>query len=189
MRVATPDIDITGVVPTLRGVFKEIDRARGEGVALIDKIGRAVGSIDDTIGNEGESLEGAARAERTRARSGVVYEVSALQMETAGADVADLQRSILTKAFFEISVPLLDVLSGRVRVKRGEADGGGGKSPSAQDGSTEIEAGVEESSWWSEVVGLLGFRKYIRDIVALIAPGVPIDRGKEDAVGTVEHEA
>lgn len=76
-----------------------------------------------------------------------------------------------------------------MRVKRGEADGGGGKSSSAQDGSTEIETRVKESSRWSEIVGLLGLWKYIRDIVALIAPGVPIDRSKEDAIGTVKDEA
>src|SRR6202040_1242679 len=99
------------------------------------------------------------------------------------------QGSILTNAFFEVSVPLLDVLSGGVRVKRGEADGGGGKSSCAQDGSPEIETGVEESSRWSEVVGLLGLGKYIRNIVSLIAPGVPIDRSKEDAIGTVENQA
>jgi hypothetical protein len=62
VRVATTDTDITGVVPTLRGVFEEIDRASGEGVALVDKVGGAIGSVDDTVGNEGESLERAARA-------------------------------------------------------------------------------------------------------------------------------
>ncbi len=78
MRVATPHIDIAGVVPTLRGVFEEIDRAGRESVALIDKVGGAVGSIDHTVGNEGESLERAARAQRARTRSGVVDEMSAL---------------------------------------------------------------------------------------------------------------
>jgi hypothetical protein len=95
VRVATTDIDITGVVPTLRGVFQKIDRARGEGVALIDKVGGAVGSVDDTAGNKGESLERAARAERARTRSGVVDEMSALQMEAAGTNIADLQRRVL----------------------------------------------------------------------------------------------
>lgn len=100
MRVATANIDIAGVVPALRGVFEEIDRAGGESVALIDKVGGAVGSIDDTVGNEGQGLERAARAERAGTRSGVVNEMSALQMEAAGTNIAGLQGSVLTKAFF-----------------------------------------------------------------------------------------
>src|SRR5437899_12914163 len=110
-------------------------------------------------------------------------------MEAAGADVADLQGSILANAFFEVSVPLLDVLSGGMRVKRGEAESSGGKRSFAQDGSPEIKSGIEESRRRSEVVGLLRLREYIRDIVALIAPGVPVDGGKEDAIGAVKNKA
>ena len=112
-----------------------------------------------------------------------------MQVEAACAKVSDFKRGARSKALFYLRVPLLDVLGGCVRVKRSEADSGGGKNPSSQDGSTEIETVAEESSRWSEVVCLLGLRKYIRDIVALIAPRVPIDRSKEDAIGTVKDNA
>ena len=78
MRVATPNVDVTGVVPALRGVFEKVDRAGGEGVALIDEVRGTVRSVDDTVGNERKSLERAARTERARTGSGVVDEMSAL---------------------------------------------------------------------------------------------------------------
>src|ERR1051325_3045918 len=59
--------------------------------------------------------------------------------------------------------------------------------PSKADGrlskyrSAEIEMRGQNSCCWREVVALLSFREDIRNIVALIAPGVHVNRSKENS--------
>src|SRR5580765_9000212 len=68
-------IHVAGVIPALRGVFEQVDGADWEGLALNDSVG-AAGSQDGS-GYEAQSVERATRAERSRARRGVVDEVRA----------------------------------------------------------------------------------------------------------------
>src|SRR5882762_11552815 len=48
--------------------------------------------------------------------------------------------------------------------------------------------GSQDSSGGSEVVALLGLREHIRNVVALVTPGIHIHRGKEDAKGGVHYQ-
>src|ERR1041385_2601970 len=42
MRIASADIDVASVVPTLRGVFQQIDGAHRKGLSLDDRVGTSL---------------------------------------------------------------------------------------------------------------------------------------------------
>src|SRR5215475_4357887 len=112
----------------------------------------------------------------------------ALEVEAAGADVTDFERGVGVQAFLHRGVPLLDVLRGGMWIEGGETDGGCGKRAGTENGRAEIHARVEQRGGRGEVVGLLRFGKYEGDIVALVAPGILVDRSKEDSVSGVDDE-
>ena len=175
MLEAAADVDVAGVVPALGGVLEQVDGGDGEGVGDADDVGRQGG-----VGDEADLAEGSAGLNGTGAGLRIVDEVGALKVPTAGAEVADLDGGRGAELFFDVGGPLLDVLRGGVDLHRGEADGG-----LAEDGGSEVETG----EGGLEVIALIGLGKDVGDVVALIAPGVHVDRGEEDAVGGMDDEA
>src|SRR5690348_3963329 len=105
--------------------------------------------------------------------------MSALKMHAVRAEISDLEGGVLTEALFDGEAPLLNVLSGRVSLHAGEADGS-----NAEDWRCEIEAGQGRG----EVVALLRDGKNIRNVVALIAPAVHVHGSEENAVGAVKND-
>src|SRR5260370_35875699 len=83
------------------------------------------------------------------------------------AEVSNFKRCLVAQALFNGSAPLLDVLRRRVQIERGEADRG-----HAQHRLAKVEPGGDEPGRRGKVIGLLGLREGIRNIVTLIAPGV-----------------
>ena len=64
----------------------------------------------------------------------------------------------------------------------------------AENGAIEVErrpglGGGEQRSRRSEIVELLGFRKNKGNVVALIAPGIQVHGGKENALRAVENDS
>src|SRR5436309_11566578 len=66
-----------------------------------------------------------------------------------------------------------------MRIHGRKADGG-----LAQHWSPEIKS----VDGWSEIVTLLGFRKHIRNIVALVAPGIHVNGSKEDSEPAMDNQ-
>ena len=88
----------------------------------------------------------------------------------------------VAEALFHLSVPLLNVLRGRMWIESGEAHGRSRQRACTQHRSAKIQPIRKERGRRREIVRLLRFRKYIRDIVPLVAPGVLIHRREEDSV-------
>ena len=70
-----------------------------------------------------------------------------------------------------------------------EAHGGRRQRAVTQHRRTEIESVGKQRGGRREIVRLLRFRKYIGDVVALVAPCVLVHRREEDSVSRVQHEA
>src|SRR5882762_6808138 len=81
MRIAAADIHVTRVVPTLRGVFQQIDGADRESFTL--HYGGGAARRQHRARHKSKRLEGAPRAKRTRSGESVVDQVRSLQVETA----------------------------------------------------------------------------------------------------------
>ena len=75
-----------------------------------------------------------------------------------------------------------------MRIERRKTHGGGRQRARAQNRSAKVEARIEQSGRRRKIVGLLCFRKNVRNVVPLIAPGVHIDRRKENAVGRMQND-
>src|SRR5690242_9292633 len=101
-------------------------------------------------------------------------------MVAARALITHLHHKISRKRFLHREAPLFDVLRMRARIQRAEAD-----DSLTQNWRSEIKAGEA----WDVIITLKSFRKDIRRIVALIAPGVHVHRRKEDAESATEHDA
>lgn len=114
------------------------------------------------------------------ARLGIVDEVGALQVESAGAEVTDFDRGFRTELLFKRDAPLLDVLRRRVELNPGEAHDG-----RAQDRRRwEVErrdAGHEGVSATSAETP--------RARCGVDCTGVHVDRSVEDSAGDVGHHA
>ena len=76
--ITSPDVHIAGVIPTLRGVFKLVDRADREGGAGDRDIRGEDGVID-----KADSRMGTSRLDQARARLRVVDEMGALKVKSA----------------------------------------------------------------------------------------------------------
>ena len=101
-------------------------------------------------------------------------------MEAASAQITDLDGRFRSQLLFDRSTPLLDILRRRVQLKGGEAG----------HGCADHRRGeVERSDRGNEGIALRGLGEDERLVVALVAPGVHIDRRVEDAVGNVRHKA
>src|SRR5258708_2061316 len=118
MRIPAADIHVSGVVPALSGIFEQINGADRESFALHHSRGAAWRQHGSR--NKCERLERTPRAKRTRSGESVVDQMRSLQVETARADVADFERSVLPKAFLHRAVPLLNVLRRRVGIECSE---------------------------------------------------------------------
>src|SRR6267142_6444583 len=81
MRIAAADIHVTRVVPTLRGVFQQIDGADRESFTL--HYGGGAARRQHRTRHKSKRLEGAPRAKRARSGESVVDQVRSLQVETA----------------------------------------------------------------------------------------------------------
>ncbi len=81
MRIAAADIHVTRVVPTLGGVFQQIDGTDRESLTLHD--GGSAARRQHRARHKSEHLEGAPRAKGTRSGERVVDQVRSLQVETA----------------------------------------------------------------------------------------------------------
>src|SRR2546423_12275576 len=110
-------------------------------------------------------------------------------MNSAGTEVADFERRRAPQAFFYRRAPLLDVFGGSVRIEGGEADGGLPKYSWPKIQRRLRLGGREQSRRGREVIELLRFGKNVRDIVALIAPGVEVDRSEEDSIRCVQDDS
>src|SRR5712664_809754 len=115
MRIAAADIHVTRVVPTLRGVFQQIDGADRESLTLHNGSGAA--RSQHRAWHKSKRLKGAPRAKWARPGESVVDQVRSLQMETTRADVAEFKRGVLPEALLHGAVPLLDVLRGSVGIE------------------------------------------------------------------------
>ena len=73
MRVSAAHVYVTRVIPTLRRVFQQIDRADGKGLALDDGVG-ATGHENRTR-DKAQRMERTPRPERSRSRRRVVDKV------------------------------------------------------------------------------------------------------------------
>src|SRR5690242_19051196 len=121
-------------------------------------------------------MERSPRSNRSRSRRRVVDQVRALQVYPVSAEVPDLNRGAAAQALLERAAPLLNVLRRCMRFLAGEADG-----CLPQRCLPEIQLRRVKRGWRREVVGLLRFGKYVRNIVTLVAPGVHIHRGEENS--------
>src|SRR5205823_3625622 len=99
-------------------------------------------------------------------RKRIIDEMGPLQMYSVVAEIPEFQRGLVSQALLHREAPLLNVLRRSMRVHGRKADGG-----FAQHWSPEIKP----VDGWSEIVTLLGFRKHIRNIVALVAPGIHVN--------------
>ena len=170
MRIPAPHVDVARVIPTLRAVLQQIDGADRKSHALNHGIRAA--RRQSGVRDKRKRLEWAAGTERPRTRKSIVDQMRALQVEATRSEIPEFQRSVAPQAFLHGSIPLLNVLRRRVRVEGRETYGRGRQRSDAEHGRAEIQAGVEESSRRSEVVSLLGFREDVRNVVALITPGI-----------------
>src|SRR5260221_5550245 len=194
MRVSAADIDIAGVVPGLRGVGEQVDGADGSAQRAGGATCRRSRRNGDACGQAGvcdefQELERAARPDGAGAWRRVVDEVGALEMNAASTEVAELESGFAAETLFDGGAPLLDVLGGRVGIEGSEADSG-----FAEDGGSEIQRGLrlrggQQGCRRREIVELLSLRENVGNVVALVAPGVEINRSEEDAVRAVENEA
>src|SRR5438128_10734471 len=101
-------------------------------------------------------------------------------MKAASCQIANFQRRILPKALLHRTIPLLDVLRGRMWVERREAHRRRWQRALTQYWSTEVESTRKQGCGRREVIRLLCFRKDIRHVVSLVAPGILVDRCNED---------
>lgn len=110
-------------------------------------------------------------------------------MEAAGTEIANFNSGIRPETLFYLRVPLLDVLSGGVRIKGGKANGGRSQRALAQDWRAEVERAGVERCGRGEVVSLLSLREDVRNVVPLVAPGILIDGREEDSISSAEHKS
>ena len=106
-----------------------------------------------------------------------------MQVDAVRAEVAEFERGRGPETLLDGQAPLLDVLRRRVRVEGGEADG-----RASEHGLTEVEVRRDYPCGGREIVALLRFGEDVRDVVALVAPGVHVNGRVEDAEGPVEHK-
>ena len=109
-------------------------------------------------------------------------------MEATCSQIANFEGRVLPKTFFDLPVPLLDVLGGGVRIKCGKADRGRGQRAGSEHGRAEVQTLRKERCGRCEVIGLLRLGKNVGHIVALVAPGVLINGRVENPVGAVEND-
>src|SRR5579871_1141519 len=174
VRILAAYVDVTRVIPTLCRIFESIDSADGKSLALNRGSGAARGQ--NRSRHKAQSLERAPRTKRSGSRRSVVDEVSPLQVESARAKIADFDGSLGTETLLNLAVPLLNIFCRSVRIESGEADCGRRERSLAQNRRTEIQAVRKQRRGRCEVVGLLGLRENVWNVVALIAPGVLVDR-------------
>src|ERR1700758_2162151 len=105
MRIAAAQIYEARVVPTLRRVRQQINRADRESLTLHDGSGAA--RRQHCARNKRKRLEGTPRTKRSRPRKSVVDQMRPLQVKPARTDVADFQRGVLPEALLHRAVPLL----------------------------------------------------------------------------------
>src|SRR6266478_1913774 len=163
VRIPAADIHVSGVVPALRGIFEQIDGADRESFALHH--GGSAAGRQHRSRNKCERLERTPWAKWTRSRESVVDQMRSLQVETARADVADFERSVLPEAFLQRAVPLLNVLRRGVGIERSETHSSWCQCARAKNGSAEIHTRVEERRWRREVIGLLCLRENVRNVM------------------------
>ena len=90
--ILAPHVHVAGVIPTLRRVLEQVDRAHGKSLALDNGVGIAAGRQHGAA-DKGKRLEGAPRSNRARSRRSIVDQVSALQVKTARSQIAYGQRT------------------------------------------------------------------------------------------------
>src|SRR5258706_16180722 len=107
-----------------------------------------------------------------------------LQVQSMRSQITKFQGSLFAQTLLDRGAPLLDVLRLGIELDRGKADRG-----RAQHGRRKVEVAGYDAGRWREIIALLCFRKYIRNVVSLIAPGIHVHRGKENAEGPVDHDS
>src|ERR1700722_516687 len=110
---APTNIHVARVIPALGCVFEQVDGADGKGGACNRDIGRK-----DGIWNEADLWMRPTRLNQSRSRLRVVDEVRSLQVNAARAEIAKFHRGISRYQLFKRCAPLLNVLRGRVQLKR-----------------------------------------------------------------------
>src|SRR5579884_43214 len=186
MGISAAHVHVGRVVPALCGVLQQVDRAHWKGLALEDRVGAA--RSENRSWNKRKCLERPAWTQRTWSGRRIVDQVRALQVQPARAEVADFDRCIPAESFLHGCVPLLDVLRWRMRIKSRETNSGGGQWSRAQHRRPEIETRREQRRWRREVVGLLRLWEDVRDVVALIAPRIQVNRRVEDAISAAQDQ-
>src|SRR4051812_7970146 len=149
-------VHISRVIPALGRVFQQVNRAYREGLALNDSVCAA--GNQHRVGDEAQRLEGAPRAKRSRTWRRIIDQVGALQVETAGSEIADFECSARSESLFDLRVPLLNVLGGSVGIEGSKAHRGSGQCAFTKYGSAEIKRIRQQGSGRREVVSLLRLR-------------------------------
>src|SRR5215472_2961543 len=139
--------------------------------------------------DELENFERAPGTERARTRRRIVDECGALQVPAACTEVADFECGFPTQTLLKRAAPLLDILRGSVRIKRRKADGSRAKNRGVEVERRLGPGGGQQRSRGIEIVELLGLWKNKGNVVALVAPGIQVHRGEENAVGGMKNDA
>ena len=164
MRIAPPQTDVAGVVPTPGPILEVVYRADGERAARnVESAG------EDRAGHESRGGIGPARLNGARSGQCVVDQDCLLQVLAALAVIAHLQSGIVSQALLERAAPLLHIRCGRVRIEAREAH-----HRFAKHGLREIES----ADLRSEVVALLGDGEQNGHIVQLAYRKYHTRRGK-----------
>src|SRR3954447_18302991 len=108
----------------------------------------------------------------------------ALQVNSMRSQISNFKCGVMTEALFNGTAPLLDVLRRRVGIHASETH-----SSLPQHRLTKIKLASKQRRGRSEVVALLSFRKHVRNIVALVAPGIHIHRRKENSEGGMKDQS
>src|ERR1700741_699985 len=167
---SSAQIDVTSLIPTLRGILEQVDAAHRKRCVGDRDIGR-----QDHSRQEAQGLERPAWSNRTWTGRRIVDQVRALQVQSMRTEVAEFKGCFGAKTLLYRCAPLLDILWRRIGFKSGETD-----RRRSQYRRAKIEMTGHDPCCGNEIVALLRFRKHIRHILTLVEPRVHINRCEKD---------
>src|SRR5438874_11270681 len=180
MRVTAAHIDVACVIPTLSAVFQKIDGADRETHTTIGTSAQRsnVSRVcrQDRAGQESNFREWPPRPNWPWSWQRIIDQVCPLQVDSMCSQISNFQGRFVTQAFLNRTAPLLDVLRRRVWIHGGEAD-----YRLTQNCLSEIELVGKQRCGRGEIIALLRLREHVRNVVALMAPGVHIHWREKDS--------
>src|SRR5262249_41434252 len=184
--ITPPQVHIARVVPALRAVLQQVDRAHRKSLALNHRVGAA--RSQSRTWYKGKRFERTPWPKGAGSRQRVIDQMCALQMKTARAEITDFDRSISSSAFLQRSTPLLYVLRRRMRIKRGEAYRCRRKRSCAENWRAKIESRIEQCCRRREIIRLLRLRKNVGNVMALVTPRIHVNWRVENSVRRVQNQ-